>query len=122
MIWFAVFASLFFSLMAVGLGYLFIKRPPRKINMWYGYRTARSMKSQAAWDFAHAYAGHVWIRCGFYNAVVSAILILIFRNSDQFEIFDLWLTFVQLVIIFSVVPITERALGRQFDKDGNPRT
>lgn len=30
--------------------------PPKKINMTYGYRTTRSMKSQSAWDFAQKYS------------------------------------------------------------------
>jgi uncharacterized membrane protein len=29
---------------------------PKKINPLYGYRTARSMKSQAAWDYANKFS------------------------------------------------------------------
>ena len=38
------------------LGRHFLTRPPKTINGLYGYRTARSMKNQATWDFATALA------------------------------------------------------------------
>ncbi len=38
-------------------GHRFQTRPPRSINMGYGYRSTRSMRSQEAWDFAQVTAG-----------------------------------------------------------------
>ena len=32
------------------------KFPPKKINRFYGYRTAKAMRSQERWDFAQQYA------------------------------------------------------------------
>jgi uncharacterized membrane protein len=46
------------------MGLVFRFRPPRKINSIYGYRTARSMASQEAWDAAHSLGGRVWLRLG----------------------------------------------------------
>lgn len=46
------------------LGRRFLTKPPRTINSTYGYRTRRSMKSQAAWDFAHRTCGRLWSRLG----------------------------------------------------------
>ncbi len=37
------------------LALLFRKFPPKKINDLYGYRTARSMKSEEAWAYANSY-------------------------------------------------------------------
>ena len=34
------------------VGMVLQKHPVRDINSWSGYRSARSMKSQEAWDFA----------------------------------------------------------------------
>ena len=45
-------------------GWLFLRRPPRRINSIYGYRTARSMQNQETWEFAHRVGGRVWLRTG----------------------------------------------------------
>ncbi len=61
------------------LGAWMWKKPPRKINLLAGYRTARSMKSQAAWDFAQVYAGRLMLplRTGF--AAGGSTTVLAFR-------------------------------------------
>jgi uncharacterized membrane protein len=38
--------------MLLAVSALFYWMQPRAINGWYGYRTPRSMKSQAAWELA----------------------------------------------------------------------
>ncbi len=45
-------------------GVLLIKFPPKKINSLYGYRTPRSMKSEAAWNFAQKYSGREFVIWG----------------------------------------------------------
>ncbi len=37
-------------------GYILRKKPPKKINPLYGYRTKRAMKNQRNWDFAQQVA------------------------------------------------------------------
>src|SRR5262245_36204434 len=39
--------------------------PPRRINWWYGYRTPRSMRSQAMWDDANSLASPALALVGF---------------------------------------------------------
>lgn len=56
--------DLMLPVVMTGLGILFLHHPPKTINCWYGYRTARSMASQEAWDFAHHEAGRLWVRMG----------------------------------------------------------
>ena len=61
----------------VGIGTRFLKHPPGTINAWYGYRTARSMKNQETWDFAHETCGKLWVRLGklsFLPALLAAVL------------------------------------------------
>ena len=61
----------------VGIGTRFLKHPPGTINAWYGYRTARSMKNQETWDFAHETCGRLWVRLGklsFLPALLAAVL------------------------------------------------
>lgn len=40
------------------------KRPPKKINSFYGYRTAMSMKNRETWEFAHKHCGKLWSAWG----------------------------------------------------------
>jgi len=46
-------ALLFQGILFLILGFYYLKRPPKKINHWYGYRTRRSMANQEIWDFAN---------------------------------------------------------------------
>lgn len=46
------------------VGFIMLKRPPKKINRIYGYRTKRSMKSQEQWDFAQKYSAKGLLRGG----------------------------------------------------------
>ena len=43
---FMLLTDLLIPLLMIGLGRLFMKRPPKRINGIYGYRTKRSMKTQ----------------------------------------------------------------------------
>lgn len=97
-------------------GRRFQKRPPRKINSGYGYRTGRSMQSQETWDFAHAYCGRFWYRAGWPVLAVSLVwmLPLFGREIGAVGEYALLLTGIQLVPLLMAVPATERALKRKF--------
>ena len=43
----------------IGFGLLFLKRPPKKINAIFGYRSMRSMRNEDTWRFAHQHCGKV---------------------------------------------------------------
>ena len=107
--------------MMVGIGVLFRKRPPKKINGWYGYRTSRSMASQAAWDFAHRACGRLWLRWGIAMAVISPLLMLPLLGADEEQI-AWWsggFTLLQcVVLVISIFPV-ERELKRNFDRNGH---
>lgn len=45
--------DLILPLSMVFLGRYFVRHAPGNINMLFGYRTARSMKNQDTWQFAH---------------------------------------------------------------------
>lgn len=74
-----------FSLVALLAGAIFaiagliqLKFPPSKINTTYGYRTQRSMKSEAHWQFAQRYAaqrmlmiGGIQVACGLVGYLVK---------------------------------------------------
>ena len=44
--------SLLIPLMMLGFGRRFQTHPPKSINSFYGYRTARSMKNRQNWDLS----------------------------------------------------------------------
>jgi uncharacterized membrane protein len=58
------FSSIFLPVDMALIGARFKKNPPKRVNWLYGYRTARSMKSQEAWDYANRRMGEVWWHTG----------------------------------------------------------
>lgn len=67
---------LFFILFLVGIIFYFsaillIKRPPRKINHIYGYRSKNSKASQERWDFAQIYSSSQMKLHGIYLCLVA---------------------------------------------------
>jgi len=53
------------TVIMIGVGYMMYKHPPKSINAIYGYRTARSMKNDETWKFAHDCCGRLWFKLGF---------------------------------------------------------
>jgi uncharacterized membrane protein len=92
-------------------GWLLKQYPPKSINWLYGYRTRRSMSSQACWDFAQKAAGKEMVRSG------AALLILGCAGP--------WIplspavavgTSLVVVIVFAMLPVlrVESALRKHF--------
>jgi uncharacterized membrane protein len=69
-----VFLHIFIGSVLLGVGLLTKLMPPKKINSFYGYRTARSMKSQAAWDEANTYSADLMLWAGISTLFLQAIL------------------------------------------------
>jgi hypothetical protein len=86
---------------------VFLKFPPKNINSIYGYRTARSMKSQKIWDAANSY----WTRLFFKRNSAALIIPLIPFYSFKFNC---------TIVLLATIPSTEKHLAENFDKDGNP--
>ncbi len=112
---------LLIPLIMAGFGLLFIKRPPKTVNNFYGYRTSRSMKSKAAWDFAQKYGGRFWLYCGTGLIPVSAAAFTLCYGRDFFETAVIVLFAVQMLLMLLVIPLTEAALSKRFDKYGRPK-
>ena len=90
--------------------------PPKDINVWYGYRTQRSMASPEAWDFAHRYVGKLWRRLGLWTLVLTVgIMAALFGQSDDAVSWGgLAVMLAQLVPMTAAIPMTERALKERF--------
>lgn len=68
----------FIILLATGLifviaGALMYFRPPRKINLIYGYRSKLSMRNQGNWDFAQRFSSVQMIRLGWALMAISCL-------------------------------------------------
>ncbi len=103
-------------------GCLFRQKAPKNINIWYGYRTQRSMKNEDTWTFAHRHLGRTWLIFGAVMLVISAITMIAVwgKDEDTVSVVSLVLLVVQLIpMIVSLIP-TERALKKRFDENGNP--
>lgn len=103
-------------ILMVVFGILFEKKPPKKINDYYGYRTVRSMRNMDTWVYAHRYAGNLYKRV-FIVVLILSIIISVFMinfNSNIQIIVDLILLLVQTIILVGCIPIVERELKRRF--------
>ena len=119
-IWMFIVAILCPTIMIIA-GLYFRKTAPKKINTIFGYRTAMSMKNRDTWEFAHKYIGNLWSVLGFTLIVPSAVpmFFLIDKREELISVFSLVICFVGMAaIIASIIP-TEKALKKNFDKDGN---
>ena len=105
----------------IGHGRRLTKNPPKEINMGNGYRTNRSMKNQETWDFAQLYCGKVWWKWGralIPLAVVGQALTLLCPTVQSMCRWSLAPTTAEVVVMAAIYFPVERALKRNFDKDG----
>lgn len=102
-------------------GFVFVRKVPKNINIWYGYRTARSMKNDDTWCFAHHHLGRTWIIVGgilFVSSVLPMIAV-VGKDDDTVSLVSLLITAVQLVVMIASIVPTELALKKIFDENGN---
>ena len=95
-------------------------KAPKSINSLYGYRTARSMKNQQTWDFAHQVCGKLWFRGGAVMLPLSLLAMLpaLGRDVEAVGIWCIPVVGVQLVVMIGTIFPVEKALKRKFDKYG----
>ena len=102
----------------IGFGYYWKKHPPKRINLGYGYRTTRSIKSRQTWDFAHEVCARIWRIAGWWTLALSVIVFfhLWIEISDIGTLGTRCLVLVLLQIIPMILPlpITEYRLKREF--------
>ncbi len=103
-------------------GYMMKQHPPKNRNGFYGYRTAKSMKSADTWKFAHEYCGRIWLKVGIPMLVVSFLLFLIaiMCPDDVLGKILVLTEIIQTVILLASIMPVEKALGKLFDQQGNP--
>ena len=115
-------ANLLIPAAMIGFGLMFLKKPPRKVNGWFGYRTSQSMRNQDTWDFAQTCCGTVWWKWGWIMvppAVLAQALTLLCSDVDAMCLWSLVPMTAETVVLLASISPVERALKRNFDKDGN---
>lgn len=118
---FMLFTDLLVPVIMIGFGGYFSNRAPKEVNGLFGYRTPRSMKNQETWQFAHHYSGKLMFRWGWVLLPLSVAALLPFwgQSEDAVGMAGAVICCVQIVPLLGVIAVTERALKRNFDDDGN---
>ncbi|MBE6031450.1 MAG: SdpI family protein [Clostridiales bacterium] len=89
-------------------------------NQMFGYRTSMSMKNDDTWEFANEMLGHMWIRMGPALLPVSVIpmLFVMGKGEDAIGIMTAVIVIIQCIPLVSTVVIIEKALHKNFDRNG----
>ncbi len=112
-----------FGMIIVGNHYR--KKAPRSMNKTVGYRTRRSMRSIETWLFAHKVWGKACRRAGAFLLFLPILppivyIFLLENNSRSFAIisaFVIGLLVIEMIVYYSTIAHTERALKERFDSD-----
>lgn len=107
----------------IGFGKYFLKKAPKEINPVFGYRTTMSMKNKDTWEFAHRYCGQIWYVCGLVLLPLSIVPMLFVtgQSDDTIGTSGAVICLVQIIPLIGAVLPTEKALKKNFDKNGNKR-
>lgn len=117
-----VVSLLLIPIIMIGFGKHFIKSAPKEINMLFGYRTSMSMKNKETWQFAHNYSGKLWYNSGKILLLsVLAMFFVIGKDQDTIATFALIILTLQMIPLIASIFLTESALKKNFDKNGNRR-
>lgn len=105
--------SLIFSLGFLLIGLLLYQFPPKDINMLYGYRTPRSMKTKEHWVFAQKFASKKSFDC-FLLLLLSSCLGLFYDFNSNVKMY-LQFSFIVLSIIYYFISV-ELAIKKYINK------
>ena len=107
----------------IGFGSVCKDQAPKDINPIYGYRTAMSMKNKDTWEFANTLWGKLAWKWGLILLALTliAMLAVIWAGEEVVGIVCSVTVTLQLIPVLATIPVVERALKKEFDKDGNRR-
>ncbi len=113
LLWMHVFVGPLFLVIAV----LFKSFPPGSINFLYGYRTKRSMKTDATWQAANKLSTSLMLSVGLATCLAQLIF---FYTGMSYEIQIGCSSAVLVVLLLATIPAVEIYLKKNFDEQGNP--
>jgi uncharacterized membrane protein len=108
-----------FGVIFMIVGLLASKFPPKAVNMYYGYRTRRSMLNQDTWMEANRYAPILMTRLGL-GCLLLGIGFGFFIGNLTVHLF--LMAGITLIAVILILVLTEKRLNTLFDKAGNRRS
>ena len=118
MMWFQVILTMLTPVAMLAVGLRWRKHPPRREGNGLAYRTALSSKTEETWAFAHRHISKLWLRIGLLLSILSAVLMVVFRESASS--FVLWLIGGQMVFLCISAFLVDALLKNTFDENGLP--
>lgn len=117
---FMLLMNVLIPLTMIGFGKMFLHHIPDEINMVFGYRTRMSTKNRDTWEFAHQYCGRLWFICGLILLPLSLVPMFFVMGKGEDVVGNLGgvICTVQCVFLVGSILPTERALRRNFDRNG----
>ena len=91
-----------------------LKYPPKKINVYYGYRTKSSMKSKERWDFAQNYSTDLLYK---YGILLTLIGILSYFTSFPIVTSTILSLVILSIVLGFLIYKTEKAIKEEFGSD-----
>ena len=117
--WLMLAIVLTLPIMMFVFGLIFLKKPPKKINMIYGYRTSRSMQNKKTWLFANKKLGKIWTYAGLSIFFVSLLAYCLPTYDRMYDIN--YVCFVAgIIAVLQIIPMVctvipvEKALSKNF--------
>ncbi len=104
----------------IGFGSMFLHHIPDEINGVIGYRTRMSTRNKDTWEFAHQYCGKLWVIWGWILLPLSILpmFFVIGQGRDVAGNLGGIIGIVQCVVLLGSIFPTERALRKNFDRNG----
>jgi uncharacterized membrane protein len=96
------------GVLMVAIGYLYKRFPPKTINNLYGYRTPRSMRTQAAWHRANAYCSGLMFTGSLLILPVQVLLYVVFDGATSLLIYSA----VLCGALVCLLPVVEKNLKK----------
>ena len=110
-------AYLIVGIVITVLAAIFKGLPPKKINMWYGYRSETSVESQEAWDAGQKYSSKLMIIEGIILMIIGLIVGIMsaeVANKMKNIILILFVAVVIPVMFIYLIVATEIYLNKNF--------
>ena len=94
-----IYTVFLIPILIIVVGFIMNKYPPKKINIFVGYRTSNSMKNDNAWKEANNYCGKLWMILGLIMFFISIIIFIL----NIFTIISFTENILTIIILLQVV-------------------
>ncbi|MDR0964534.1 MAG: SdpI family protein [Clostridium sp.] len=122
--WFFLIVDALVPLTFLIEGLIYQNRPPKEINIIYGYRTHMARINKETWNFAHITYGKYSFIFGWITLAiaVAASIFVLGKSFDMMGFISIVMVLFQLIMMWIAVEFTEAALKKKFDENGELRT